>query len=794
MKFTLSWLKEHLETDAELNTIVDALTRIGLEVEGVDNPGEKLAPFRVARVISAERHPQADKLQVLSVDAGDGPMQVVCGAPNARSGLIGVFGPPGAYVPGSGMTLRVAAIRGVESSGMMCSTRELELGDEHDGIIELPADAPVGTPFPEYAGLNDPVIDVAITPNRQDCMGVRGIARDLAAAGLGALKPLADVYRMSAVEPIAGDDPAPDVRTDDVEGCPAFYAQAVSGLTNGASPPWMRRFLTAIGQKPISVLVDITNFVSIDLGRPLHVYDRAKLSGSLVARKANEGEQVLALNGKTYTLDPSMTVIADDAAVHDIGGIMGGEHSGVSDTTTDVLIECAYFDPGHIARTGQKLGLTSDARQRFERGVDPAFLEDGLAIATKLVLDHCGGKASEVTRAGRPPVERRRIDYDPSLCLKLGGLAVAADEQSAILTRLGFDVSPDWQVTIPTWRRDVDGPADLVEEVVRLAGIDNVPSTPLPRADGVARPTATPEQLIERRVRRTAAARGLNEAITWSFIPEREAAALGGGAWTLANPISEDMKVMRPSLLAGLFGAAQRNLDRGAKSVRLFEIGRRYLADAERPTASFLLAGERSARDWQDGKAQPFGAFDAKAEAIALLEAAGAPVENLQVMGEASPAYHPGQSATLRLGPKTVLAEFGAVHPSLVKAFGLDGTVVAGEIFIDAIPVTRGSGRIRAAYAPPALQPVTRDFAFLVPEALAAGDLVRAVRNADKNAIMTARLFDLFTGAGVPEGQKSLAIEVTLQPADKSFTDEALAAISAKIVAAAGKLGATLRG
>jgi phenylalanyl-tRNA synthetase beta chain len=393
MKFSLSWLKEHLDTDADVDAVADMLNRIGLEVEGIENPADKLAAFRIAKVLTAAPHPQADKLQVLTVDAGGEPLQVVCGAPNARAGMLGVFGPAGATVPSNGMVLKVAAIRGVESNGMMCSIAELELGDDHDGIIELAGDAPVGLAYADWAGLDDPVIDVSITPNRQDCMGVRGIARDLAAAGLGTLKPLAEVYRMAEVAPINGSDPAPDVATLDSEGCPAFYAQAVSGVTNGDAPDWMRSKLKAIGQKPISLLVDITNFVSIDLGRPLHVYDRAKLSGALVARKAADGEQVEALNGKTYTLDASMTVIADDAMVHDIGGIMGGEHSGVSETTTDVLIECAYFTPEHIARTGQKLALTSDARQRFERGVDPAFLDDGLAIATKLVLEHAGGTA-----------------------------------------------------------------------------------------------------------------------------------------------------------------------------------------------------------------------------------------------------------------------------------------------------------------------------------------------------------------------------------------------------------------
>ncbi len=798
MKFSLSWLKEHLDTDADITTVSETLTRIGLEVEAVDNPADKLGAFRIAKVLSAAPHSQADKLQVLVVDAGDGPLQVVCGALNARAGMIGVFGSPGAVVPSNGMVLKVAAIRGVESNGMMCSSRELELGPEtlwdHNEIIELASDAPVGEVYALWAGLNDPVIDVAITPNRQDCMGVRGIARDLAAAGLGALRPLAEVYRMTALAPVAGTDPAPLVRTDDPEGCPAFFAQAVSGVTNGMSPEWIRAKLNAIGQKPISVLVDITNFISIDLGRPLHVYDRAKLTGPLVARKAMDGEQVVALNGKTYTLGAGMTVIADDMMVHDIGGIMGGEHSGVSDTTTDVLIECAYFTPEHIARTGQALALTSDARQRFERGVDPAFLDDGLAIATKLVLDHCGGTASAIVRAGSPPVAPHSIAYDTGHCLRLGGIDVSPDKQKQILTSLGFSVDSTWQVIVPSWRRDIDGSADLVEEVVRMVGLDNVPATPLPRAEGVAKPTATPIQKIERKVRRSAAARGLNEAINWSFLPEKDAVAFGGGHWSLANPISEDMKVMRPSLLPGLLSAARRNIDRGAESVRLFEIGRRYLADAEPLTASVVLAGNKAPRGWAEGKATKFDAFDAKAEALALLASAGAPIDNLQVMGEAGDHYHPGQSGTLRLGPKTILARFGALHPATAKAFDLGDTVMAAEIHLDAIPAKRGGGFMRSPFTPPALQAVTRDFAFLVPVDLSAGDLVRIVKNADKDNIVAARLFDQFIGQGVPDGQKSLAFEITLQPAEKSYGDDDLKAVADRVIAAAGKLGAVLRG
>jgi phenylalanyl-tRNA synthetase beta chain len=738
--------------------------------------------------LSAAPHPQADKLQVLSVDAGDGPLQVVCGAPNARVGLVGVFGSPGAVVPSNGMVLKVAAIRGVESNGMMCSTRELELGEDHDGIIELAEDAPVGQVYAEWAGLNDPVIDVAITPNRQDCMGVRGIARDLAAAGLGTLKLL-------EFRKLGGNNPCPtEIRTDDPEGCPAFYGRVIKGVTNGTSPDWMQARLKAAGQRPISALVDITNYVMLDHGRPSHAYDLAKLSGAVFARRATAGETATALNGKEYTLTSDMTVIADEAGVHDIAGIMGGEQSGCSEGTTDVLLEVAYFTPERIAKTGQALALTSDARTRFERGVDPAFLEDGLAIITGLILDICGGEASEIVKAGAPPRDVRTIKYDPSLCDRLGGINLPHKDQQAILERLGFEVASNWTVTIPSWRRDIDGPADLVEEVVRIYGINHVVPEALPRREGVAKPTATPAQMIERKARRAAAARGLNEAINWSFLPEKEADAFGGGLWSLANPISEDMKVMRPSLLPGLLLAAARNQARGADSIRLFEIGRRYLAEAERVTMGLVLAGDKTPRGWANGKAAKFDAYDAKAEALALLTAAGAPVTNLQVMGEAGDHFHPGQSGTLRLGPRTILASFGALHPATAKAFDLDGPVMAAEIFLDAIPAKRGSGFMRSAYSPPVLQAITRDYAFLVPVELPAADLVRAVKGADKDMIVAARLFDQFAGQGVPDGQKSLAIEVILQPAQRSFTDEDITNISAKIVAAADKLGAKLRG
>ncbi|MES2300801.1 MAG: phenylalanine--tRNA ligase subunit beta [Pseudomonadota bacterium] len=796
MKFSLSWLRSVLDTKADARQIAEKLTSLGLEIEGVEDASAALTKFRVARVLSADKHPQADKLQVLSVDVGEAaPLQVVCGAPNARAGLVGVLGVAGAVVPANGMVLRNSAIRGVESNGMMCSTRELCLGEDHDGIIELPADAPVGTSFADYIG-SDPVFDVAITPNRPDCMGVYGIARDLAAAGLGVLKPI-------DAAPVAGSFACPvEVRTDDVDGCPAFYGRVIRGVKNGPSPKWMQDFLKSAGQRPISALVDITNFVMLGYGRPAHAYDLAKLSGAVVARKAVAGETVTALNGKDYALEPWMTVIADDAGVHDIAGIMGGEHSGCDDTTTDVLLEVAYFDPASIAKTGQALALASDARGRFERGVDPAFLDTGMDLLTALILEICGGEASEVVRAGEPPLARKTVVYDPALAGRLGGIDVAGGEQKRILAALGFAVADDWTVTVPTWRPDVDGAPDIVEEVIRVHGLDAVPSTPLPRADGVAKPTATAAQMLERRVRRAAAARGLHEAVTWSFLPEAEAAhfADGEALWTLANPISEDLKTMRPSLLPGLLSAVKRNLDRGAASVRLFEIGRRYLRGAggasdEKPSLAVVLAGEKVSRGWASGKAAAFDAFDAKAEALALLAEAGAPVDNLQVMGEAGAQFHPGQSATLRLGPKTVLARFGVLHPATAKAFDIGGPIVVAELFLDRIPAKKGAGTFaRPHFAPPPLQAVTRDFAFLVSVDVAAGDLLRAVKGADKANIVAARVFDDFRGAGVPEGQKSLAIEVTLQPTEKSYDEAALKAIADKVVAVAAKQGATLRG
>ncbi|MEN7537518.1 phenylalanine--tRNA ligase subunit beta [Aurantiacibacter flavus] len=795
MKFSLEWLTYFLETEASLADIAAKLNEIGIEVEGIEDPAEALAGFRVAKVLTAKPHPDADKLQVLTVDNGTGEeQQIVCGAPNARAGLVGVLGSPGAVVPANGMVLRKAAIRGVESSGMMCSTRELELGEDHDGIIELPDDAPIGTDFAEYHGAS-PVLDVAITPNRPDCMGVYGIARDLAAAGLGTLKPLKSFEIEEAF-----DCPV-EIRTDDPEGCPAFYARVVRGVTNGASPDWMQARLKAAGQRPISALVDITNYMSLAFGRPAHVYDLAKLSGPVVARRARDGEQVVALNDKTYTLDSTMTVIADDKGVHDIAGIMGGLDSSVSESTTDVLLEIAYFNPETIGVTGRKLGLASDARTRFERGVDPAWLDEGLEGLTSLVQRLCGGEASTAVRAGSPPSAPKVIAFDPGLTARLGGVGVDEAEQKRILEALDFVVDANWNVTVPLRRHDVEGAADLVEEVVRIHGLDKVASVALPRADGVARPTATAAQSLERRIRRAAAGRGLNEAVTWSFLPEAEAELFSEGPlWVLDNPISEDLKAMRPSLLPGLLAATKRNLDRGATSLRLFEIGRRYLrgkdgASDERLILAVVLAGDKAPRGWANGKAQAFDAFDAKAEAMALLAEAGAPVDKLQVMSEAGEQFHPGQSATLRLGPKNVLARFGTLHPRTLAAFDVDGPVVAVELFLDAIPARKGAASFaKPHFAPSALQPVLRDFAFLVPAELPAGDLLRAVKGADKANIVDARVFDVFAGQGVPEGRKSVAVEVTLQPGEKSYKEADLKAIADNVVAAAAKLGGELRG
>lgn len=787
MKFSITWLKDHLETNASVVEITDALNRIGLEVEGVEDPSKQLAGFKVAKVLTAVKHPNADKLKLLSVDIGDKePLQVVCGAPNARAGIKGVLGLPGATVPSSGMELKKSEIRGVESFGMMCSLSELGLGEDHDGIIELPEDATVGYDFSDYHG-SSPVIDVAITPNRPDCMGVFGIARDLAAAGIGELKPISvPDFDISEACPI-------DIKIQDSDGCAAFYGRVIKGVKNGPSPDWLQQRLKSAGQRPISLVVDLTNYLMLAFGRPAHVYDLDKLVGPITARKAFEGEQFLALNERTYTLDPSITVIADEEGVHDIAGIMGGQHSGAKDETTNILLEIAYFNPAKIGVTGRKLGLASDARTRFERGVDPAFLDQGLDLLTGLITSLGGGRVSKKVCAGSPPDRHKVVHFDPELTSAIGGISIDQSEQRQILESLGFLVDSKWKVTCPLRRHDIEGAADLVEEIVRISGIDKVLSVPLPRQEGVAKPNTDRLQLLERKLRRVAAAAGMNEAITWSFISDQQASLFDGAFWMLENPISEEMKVMRPSLLPGLLAAVARNLDRGATTLRLFEIGRTYRKNGEYPVLSCILAGEKLPRGWATGKSSNFDAFDAKAITQTLLSSAGVPVGKLQVSDGAGSFYHPGQSATLRLGSKNTLASFGMLHPKILKHFGIDQPVVAATLNLGEIPEKRDKTFARPPFTPSNLQEVKRDFAFFVPEELAAKELLRAIVGADKNHIVDAGVFDVFSGQGVPIGKKSVAVEVFLQPKGKSFNESDLKTISDAIIANAAKKGAELR-
>jgi len=797
MKFTLSWLKEHLETTASLDEITDALTRVGLEVEGVEDKAKLLAPFTIAYVVSAVQHPNADRLRVCMVDTGSGdPVQVVCGAPNARTGMKSVFSPAGTYIPGKDITLTVGTIRGVESHGMLCSAAELELSEDHDGIIELPEDAPVGQPYADYAGLGDPVIDIAITPNRPDCLGIHGVARDLAAAGLGTLKD-------RSVAPVAGKFPSP-VRVhldfgDTPSLTPAFALRLVRGVKNGPSPEWLQRQLRAIGLRPINALVDITNFLTFDRNRPLHVFDAAKVKGDLIVRRAREGETLLALDGKTYALDPSIVVISDDNGIESLGGIMGGEASGCDENTVDVLIESALWDPLNIAQTGRKLGINSDARYRFERGVDPAFMLPGLELATRLVQDLCGGEASEVVVSGSVPEPHLTIAFPVTEVKRLAGIDPTEDEIRNVLTALGFSVSgsaPSLTVGVPSWRPDVHGKADLVEEVMRILGVDRVPSTPLPKSDNVTKPVLTLAQTRTRRAKRGLAARGMVEAVTWSFVAKPVAEAFGGGKpeLALANPIAADLSDMRPSLLPGLLLAAQRNADRGVADLALFEVGQIFRGT--RPTDQLTAAtGIRrlsatvngAGRHWQ-GKAPSVSVFDAKADALALLDVLGAPVDKFQIVAGAPSWFHPGRSGTIQLGPQNIIGWFGELHPSVLEALDVSGPLVGFEILLDAIPVPRA----RPTKTKPPLelvpyQPVTRDFAFVVDRKVEAAKLVKAAQGADKALISSVSVFDVFEGAALGTDKKSIAIEVTLRPTQKTLTDEEIEAVAAKIVAQVGK-------
>ncbi|MGA0598580.1 phenylalanine--tRNA ligase subunit beta [Enterovirga sp. CN4-39] len=808
MKFTLSWLKEHLDTSASLDAITEALTRIGLEVEGVEDKAAALKPYVIASVISAEQHPNADRLRVCMVDTGTGePVQVVCGAPNARAGMKSVFAPPGTYVPGKDITLVVANVRGVESRGMLCSAAELEISDDHDGILDLPADAPVGQPYAGYAGLDDPLIEINLTPNRPDCTSVAGIARDLAAAGIGAIKT-------PRVEPVPGSFAMPvkltlDFAEEDRKLCPAFALRLVRGVKNGPSPAWLQTRLASIGLRPINALVDITNFMTFDRGRPLHVFDAGKVAGAITVRRGKPGEEILALDGRTYALDDEIVVIADENGPESIAGIMGGEHSGCDESTTDVLIESALWDPLNIARTGRRLGINSDARYRFERGVDPAFTVPGLELATKLVLELCGGEASKILLEGEIPDREHPIDFPWNEVKRLTGLDIPRPEAKAILTELGFTVAGNAaneraKVLPPSWRPDIEGKADLVEEIVRIAGLERVVSQPLPRIQpGVVKPILTPLQKRTRLAKRELASRGLVEAVTWSFIAHAEAKLFGGGARTLqlANPIAADLSDMRPSLLPGLIKAAQRNADRGYGDVALFEVGQCFATDEPEGQAINAAALRRgtartagAGRHW-DGSASPVDVFDAKADAMALLSALGVSTGGLQLVPGGPDWFHPGRSATLQFGPRNVVGSFGELHPRILKALDAKGPMVGFEIVLDNLPLPKyRPTKMKPKLVISDLQPVRRDFAFVVGREIAAGEVVRAAENAERGLIAGVTLFDVYEGAGIEPGKKSVALEVTLQPAERTLTDAELEQVSARIIAAvAKKTGAVLR-
>ncbi len=807
MKFTLSWLKEHLETEAGLDEILDALTDLGLEVEGVENPADTLGVFRICRVIEAVQHPNADRLRLCRVETfpqgPDGPseeVQVVCGAPNARTGMRGVFAPVGTHIPGTGVDLKPGVIRGVESNGMLCSERELMISDDHDGIIDLPEDAPLGARFIDYAGKNDPVIEIAITPNRPDALGVAGIARDLAARGIGRLIT-------PEIQPVEGRFESPlKVRlADDVASgpCPLFVGRMIRGVRNGPSPQWVQDRLRAIGLRPISALVDVTNLLTYDRNRPLHVFDADKVQGDLEVRLAKPGERLVALDEKEYEFDGSEVIICDDTGPEAIGGVMGGLATGCTEETVNVFVESAYFEPVRVAATGRKLKINSDARYRFERGIDPEFTQPGIELATRLILEFCGGEASDLVVAGAVPDTTRHYRLDPERVRSLVGMEIAEDEQVKTLRALGFEVADDMTVTPPSWRPDVQGEADLVEEIARVASLTRLEGRPLARPDpGVARPILTPMQKRETRARRTIAALGYNECVTYSFIDAESARLFGGGTddTMLANPISSEMSHLRPDLLPGLLQAAARNQARGFNDLALFEVGAAFHGGEpgqQHLQAAGLLVGHTGARD-------PFGArravdlYDAKADAEAVLSAIGAPAR-MMVQRGASDWWHPGRSGRLSLGPKNILATFGEVHPRVLDALGVKGPAVAFTVLLENIPFPKSKTATRPALKISDLQMVERDFAFVVDADVEALTLVNAARGADKALIEDVAVFDVFAGdkaeAQMGAGKKSVAITVRLQPREKTLTDKEIEAVSGKIIdKVARATGGVLRG
>jgi phenylalanyl-tRNA synthetase beta chain len=795
MKTTLEWLRTHLDTEAEVGEIVERLIMLGHDVEGVENRAAALEPFAVALVVAAERHPNADRLKVCVVDTGRAQVQVVCGAPNARTGMKGVFAPAGTVIPRTGALLKESTIRGVASRGMLCSAYELGLGEDHEGIIEVAPGAPVGIKYFELLGLGDVVIDLKVTPNRADCLGVRGIARDLAACGLGRMKPL-------DATPVPGRfHSSIGVAIEDREACPLFLGRHLRELKNGPSPDWLRRRLESIGLRPISALVDITNFLTFDLNRPLHVFDAGRLDGDLTVRLAREGETLRALNGQEYPIDGEVTVIADRAGVQSLGGVIGGEATGCIAATTEVFIEAALFDPIRTAATGRRLNIMSDARYRFERGVDPAFVGDGLEIATRLMLELCGGEASEVVTAGAVPDWRRRYLLRAERPASLGGRNVPPQESGEILRALGCAVEPlpggDLAVEPPSWRGDIEGEADLVEEVLRVKGYDQIPAVPLPRTTPLPRPALPPARRRSELVRRALAGRGLTEAVTYSFISSREAELFGGGqpALRLVNPISTELDAMRPSLLPGLVAAVRRNADRGYPDAALFEVGPLYRDDTSAGqvlAAAAVRSGQAGSKDWRRPP-QPADLFEAKADALAALAAMGATADKVQTGAEPPAWFHPGRAGILRLGP-TVLGHFGELHPTIIEALDAHPPVAGFEVFLDAVPEPR-AGRAKPPLQLSVFQPIERDFAFVVDRELPAEALLRAARGVDRKLVAEIRLFDVYEGVGLPPGKKSLAITVRLQPQERTLTDAEIEAFSQRLVAQVEKAtGGWLRG
>ncbi|PKR59098.1 phenylalanine--tRNA ligase subunit beta [Thalassospira lohafexi] len=801
MKFTLDWLKQHLDTDASVAVIAEKLTDIGLEIEGLTDRAAALADIRVAHIEEAGQHPDADRLKLCRVNTGEKIIQVVCGAPNARTGIKVALAQPGAIIPIDGSKLKPGKIRGVESQGMMCSTRELCLGDDHDGIIELPDDAPIGAPVAGILGADDTIFEIGLTPNRPDCTGVRGIARDLAAAGIGTLK--ADPRQ----EAVSGtfDSPVGVTISDDIasnNAVPAFYGRYIRGVKNAQSPDWLKARLEAIGLRPISALVDITNLVTHDLGRPLHVFDADKLSGDINVRYATNGEKIAALDNKEYALSDTMVVIADTAKALGIGGIIGGEETGCLEDTVNVFVECALFDPISVAKTGRKLQINSDARYRFERGVDPQSIAWGMEVATHLITEICGGEVSNVVKAGEVPNPRNSFDLRIDRIRELGGVAVEADRVVEILTSLGFEVSgsgPVISAVAPTWRPDVIGEADLVEEVLRIVGYDKIPTVALERESSLPVPALSPMQKRVGLTRRVLASRGLYETVTWAFTDSRWAKLFGelkDGLY-LANPISSDLDVMRPNALINMIAAAGRNHARGFSDLALFEVGPEFFGDQpgdQRLVAAGLRSGATTARSWT-GSRRDVDVFDVKADAEALLEALGTNAANVQVSTDGAPSwYHPGRSAALQLGPKNVLGYFGELHPKVLKALGVKGRVVAFELFVENVPMPKKKGTARPALNASSFQSVERDFAFLLDQDVKAEAIIKAARSADRNLIVDVTIFDLYAGKGIEDGKKSLAFSITLQPTKATLTEEEIDTVSKNVVAAVEKAtGGSLR-